>query len=160
EDRIAVNSNGRNAANPASTRPEQITRTRLGTGSMDTASPRLITVIRSAPPRSSSALAARTAAGPALRTTGSRYDSAPNSTWAANPAASAGVSQPNRPPAVTQSPAVNSTTADATRHTASQSTAANTENVAYVDGGLLTAASANGLAINANPARYPTRPAP
>lgn len=63
---------GRNAASPSATSPEHSTRTQLGTGSRQIASPRLMIVIRSAPKRANSVLVARTAAGPPPRTTGRR----------------------------------------------------------------------------------------
>src|SRR5690606_26929645 len=84
--RTARTASGRNEASATSTTTDAITRTRLGTGSTQTSRPALAATIRAGQPRSNMALVARTAVGPPPRTTGTRDESAPRSTWAVTPA--------------------------------------------------------------------------
>src|SRR5699024_11986962 len=121
------NRKGRNRASPRATSPEQRTRTQLGTGSRHTARPRLMMVRRNAARRLNSWFAARTAAGPPPRTTGRREERAPKRSCAANPAASAGVSQVNPDVAAAQSAEVKNTHVVAIRQMTSQDMAAAAE---------------------------------
>ncbi len=153
EARTASPSSGRKAARATSTRPETATRTMLGTGSTATSSPALTNASRRPAPRSSASVAARVACGPPPSTTGTRYDSAPSSTWAAKPTASGATSCP-KPETTCVGPAlVAQTTAQPARDAASQITAAATDQAANVVGGRLRASRTHGPAASRRPAR-------
>ena len=122
--RIARNARGRKPASPIRTRTEHSTRARLGTGSTQSSRPPLTSVIRNAPARSSSVFATRTAAGPPPSTTGIRYDSAPSSTWAPNPAASGTARASSRVPTADHDGADATATTSTVRDAASQAAAA------------------------------------
>ena len=110
-------------------------------------------MIRSAPARSSSVFAARTAAGPPPSTTGIRYDSAPSSTCAPNPAASGTARPSSRVPTAAHEGADATATTSAIRDAVSQTAAASTDQVGYDAGGFPRAVATNARPTSASPPR-------
>ena len=82
------------AARATRTRVDAATRTALCTGSTHTSRPRLTTVTRQTAARLSTADPARTTLGPPPMTVGTRCERAPESSWAAKPAAMTAATRP------------------------------------------------------------------
>jgi hypothetical protein len=127
---------GRKLAAAPSASSEPVTFTQLGVGSSHSSRPPLIAINRNDPALLNHCWPARTTLGPPPSTDGSRYDSAPVSTWTPKPAPStvAGQMKPSR--TVAQSGAVASSQPAQPSPATSQSSATVTEAGPNSRGGL------------------------